>query len=132
MPIKNFELNLIEREREGERKEQERDRERKRERERPREKKRKREREREKERETEREKEKERERVCSHCPQNEVESELNFLTSCQMYDHIRDSHINWVKYHSVTSQQQDLCPVATRKGQPVKNKHHCKYNSYLC
>ena len=22
-------------------------------------------------------------------------------------------------------------PVATRKGQPVKNKHYCKYNLYL-
>jgi hypothetical protein len=31
----------------------------------------------------------------------------------------------------VTSQQQDLWPVSTRKGQPVKNKHHCKYNPYL-
>ena len=69
-------------------------------------------------------------RLYAHCPQNEVETELHFLTSCQMYDHIRDSyfpqitqihiefektnpiminfHIYWVKYHSVTSQQQDL------------------------
>ena len=31
-------------------------------------------------------------RLCAHCPQNEVETELHFLTSCQMYDHIRDTH----------------------------------------
>jgi hypothetical protein len=43
-----------------------------------------------------------------------------------------NSNIYWVKYHSVTSQQQDVWPDATRKGQPVKNKHHCKYNPYLC
>ena len=29
-------------------------------------------------------------RLCAHCPQNEVETELHFLTSCQMNDHIRD------------------------------------------
>ena len=31
-------------------------------------------------------------RRCAHCPQNEVETELHFLTSCQMYDHIRDTY----------------------------------------
>ena len=66
-------------------------------------------------------------RLCTHCPQN-VETELHFLTSCQMYDHIRDiyfpqttqtykefenksilikSHIYWVRY-SGQSQQQDV------------------------
>ena len=35
-------------------------------------------------------------RLCAHCPQNDVETEL---------------HFHW---------------------QPVKNKHHCKYNPYLC
>ena len=30
-------------------------------------------------------------RLCAHCPHNEVETELLFLTSCQMYDHIRDT-----------------------------------------
>ena len=30
-------------------------------------------------------------RLCAHCPQNEVETELYFLTS-QMYDHTRDTH----------------------------------------
>ena len=37
-------------------------------------------------------------RLCAHCPQTEVETELHFLTSCQVYDHIRDtlSHIYWV------------------------------------
>ena len=93
-------------------------------------------------------------RLCAHCTQNEVETELHFLTSCQMYDHIRDTYfpqitqthqefenksnfdklpwtLYWVKYHSVESQQQDLWPGATRKGQPVKNKHHCKYSPYL-
>ena len=70
-------------------------------------------------------------RLCAHCPQNEVETELRFLTSCQMYDHIThmthislrlhrstknsktnpiliNSHIYWVKYPSVPSQQQDV------------------------
>ena len=31
-------------------------------------------------------------RLCAHCPQNEVETELHFLTSCQMYDHIRETY----------------------------------------
>jgi hypothetical protein len=31
-------------------------------------------------------------RLCAHCPQNEVETELHFLSSCQMYDHIRDTY----------------------------------------
>ena len=31
-------------------------------------------------------------RLCAHCPQNELETELHFLTSCQMYDHIRDTY----------------------------------------
>ena len=70
------------------------------------------------------------------------------LTSCQMYDHIRETHFpqitqthkdlknksNFNKlsfpYHSVPSQQPDVWHVATRKRQPVKNKHHCKYNQY--
>ena len=31
-------------------------------------------------------------RLCAHCSQNEVETERHFLTSCQMYDHIRDTY----------------------------------------
>ena len=31
-------------------------------------------------------------RLCAHCPQNEVETELHFLTSCPMYDHIKDTY----------------------------------------
>jgi hypothetical protein len=31
-------------------------------------------------------------RLCTHCPQNEMETELHFLTSYQMYDHIRDTY----------------------------------------
>ena len=31
-------------------------------------------------------------RLRAHCPQNEVETELHFLTSCPMYDHIRDTY----------------------------------------
>ena len=30
-------------------------------------------------------------RLCAHCPQNEVETELYLVTSCQMYAHIRDT-----------------------------------------
>ena len=68
-------------------------------------------------------------RLCAHCPQNEVETELHFLTSCPMYDHIRETYFpqitqihkefekqnTTVKYHSVPSSQQYLDPVATRK-----------------
>ena len=32
------------------------------------------------------------ERLCAHCPQNEVETDLHFLTSCQMYDHVRNNY----------------------------------------
>jgi hypothetical protein len=32
-------------------------------------------------------------RLCAHC---EVETELHFLTSCQIYDHIRDTHIHQI------------------------------------
>ena len=31
-------------------------------------------------------------RLCAHCPQNDVETELHLLTSCPMYDHIRDTY----------------------------------------
>ena len=31
-------------------------------------------------------------RLCEHCPQNEVETELHFLTSCPLYDHIRETN----------------------------------------
>ena len=31
-------------------------------------------------------------RLCAHCPHNEVETELHFVTSCQMYDHISDTY----------------------------------------
>jgi hypothetical protein len=31
-------------------------------------------------------------RLCAHCPQNVVETELHFLTSCQMCDHIGDTY----------------------------------------
>ena len=30
--------------------------------------------------------------LCADCPHNEVKTELHFLTSCQMYDHIRDTY----------------------------------------
>jgi hypothetical protein len=36
------------------------------------------------------------ERLCAHCPQNEMETELHFLTSCQMYDHIIDKHFSQI------------------------------------
>ena len=94
-------------------------------------------------------------RLCSHCPQNEVETELQFLTSCQICDHIREKYFPqtsqthkeyekqitfWLPYllgeiPQCASQQQDLWPVATRKEQPVKNKCHCNtthiYVAYL-
>ena len=30
--------------------------------------------------------------LCANCPQIEVETELHFLTSCQMYDRIRETY----------------------------------------
>ena len=30
--------------------------------------------------------------LCAHCPQNEVETELHFQTSCPAYDHIRETY----------------------------------------
>ena len=70
-------------------------------------------------------------RLCAHCPQNEVETELLFLTSCQMYDHIRDTYFpqitqihkefknksNFDKFTYLLGeipQQQDVWPVARR------------------
>ena len=32
-----------------------------------------------------------------HCPQNEVETELHFLTSCQVYDRIRDTYFPQIR-----------------------------------
>ena len=34
--------------------------------------------------------------LCAHCPKNEVETELHFLTSCQMYDQIRDTYFTQI------------------------------------
>jgi hypothetical protein len=79
-------------------------------------------------------------RLCAHCPQNEVETEQHFLTSCPMYGHIRDTHfpqitqtheefehksnIDKLPYLSGEIQQKDVLPVAMRKGQPVEHKPH--------
>jgi hypothetical protein len=35
-------------------------------------------------------------RLCAHCPQNEVETELHFLTSCQMYVHIIGTYFSQI------------------------------------
>ena len=80
-------------------------------------------------------------RLCAHCPKNEVETELHFLPSCQMYDHIRDTYFPQItqihkefenksntdklpyllgKIPQCASQQQDVWPVIMRKGQPVE------------
>ena len=87
-------------------------------------------------------------RLCAHCPQNEVETELHFLTSCQMCDHIRDTYFPQITHihkefenkpnfdklpyllgeiPQCASQQQDVWPVATKEGQPVKNKSNQIY-----
>ena len=34
----------------------------------------------------------EKDELCAHCPKNEVETELHFLTYCPMYDHIRETY----------------------------------------
>ena len=92
-------------------------------------------------------------RLCAHCPQNEVETELHFLTSCPMYDHIRDTYFPQItQIHKEFENKPDFdqlpyllgeipqCAITAarcvtcchKKVQPVKNKHHCKYNPYLC
>ena len=35
-------------------------------------------------------------RLCADCPQNEVETELHFLTCCPMYDHIRETYFTQI------------------------------------
>ena len=30
--------------------------------------------------------------LCAHCPRGEVETELHFLTSCPIYNHIRETY----------------------------------------
>ena len=67
-------------------------------------------------------------RQCAHCPQNEVETELHFLTYCQMYDHIRDI---FPSDYTVCHHSSNICDLLPQ-GQPGNNKHHCKYNPYLC
>ena len=78
---------------------------------------------------------------------------MHFLTSCQMYALLNDtyfpkitqthkefqnkSNIDKLPYLygeilQCASQQQDLWPIAMRKGQPVEHKQHCKYHKYLC
>ena len=42
-------------------------------------------------------------RLCARSPQNEVETKLPFLTSCQMYDHIRDRY-----FPQITQTHKDL------------------------
>ena len=49
-------------------------------------------------------------RLSAHCPQNEVETELHFLTSCQMYDHIRDTYFPQI---TQTHKEFDKLPLST-------------------
>ena len=35
--------------------------------------------------------------LSAHCPQNKMETEIHLLTSCQMYDHIRDTYLPQIK-----------------------------------
>ena len=53
--------------------------------------------------------------LCAHCQQNEVETELHFLTSCQMYDYIRDTYF----------------PQITQKHKEFENKPNCDKLPYL-
>ena len=90
-------------------------------------------------------------RLWTHCPQNEVETELHFLTSCQMYGNIRDTYFpqitqthkafeNKSSFDKLISigwnttvcnhRSQIFWSVDARKRQPVKSKNHCKYNLF--
>ena len=85
--------------------------------------------------------------------EDEVETELHFLNSCQIYDHIRDTYFPQItQTHKEFEYKSDLdklpnllgeipqCAITAarcvtchhKKGEPVKQKHHCKYKLYLC
>ena len=91
-------------------------------------------------------------RLCAPCPQKKVETELHFLTSCQMYDNIRDTYLPQItlihKEFEIKSNFDKLpyllvetpqCAITAARfvtcchnqWQPVKNKHHCKFKIYL-
>ena len=90
-------------------------------------------------------------RLCAHCPQKEVETELHFLPSYPMYDHIRHTyfpqitqiHKEFENKHNFDTLPHLLgeipqCAITAarfvtccHKKRSVKIKHHCKYNPYL-
>ena len=51
-------------------------------------------------------------RLCAHCPQSEVETEQLFLTSCPMYDHIRDTYFPQI---TQTNKEFDKLPYLLRE-----------------
>ena len=60
-------------------------------------------------------------RLCAHCPQTEVETELQFLIFCQMYDHIRDTY-----FPQITQIDKDL------KNKPLGEIPVCHHSSNIC
>jgi hypothetical protein len=85
-------------------------------------------------------------RLCAHCPQNEVETELHFLTSYQMYDHIRETYFPQItQTHKEFENKSNFdklpyllgeipqCSITAARFVTCwhkKNKHNCKYNPY--
>lgn len=53
------------------------------------------------------------ERLCTHCTQQEVETELHFLTTCLLYQDIRD-----IYYPRITTAQQDFENMANHEKLP--------------
>ena len=77
--------------------------------------------------------------LCSHCTQNQLETELHFLTSypsCQSYQDIGNTYFLQItkmltncpdaiteKYNNVKSQQPDSSPVVMREEPQTPDKH---------
>ena len=68
-------------------------------------------------------------RLYAHCPQNEVETELHFLPSCQVYDHIRDTYfLQVIQIHKEFKNKPNFVKLPYLLGEiPV-----CHHSSKIC
>ena len=53
-------------------------------------------------------------RICTHCTQNEVETELHFLTTCPLYQDIRDTY-----FPQITHTQREFETMTNEKKNPI-------------
>jgi hypothetical protein len=68
-------------------------------------------------------------RLCAHCPQNEVETDLPFLTSCQMYDHVRNNY-----FPLITQTHKEFENKSNFNKLPSigRNNTVCNHSSTIC